>query len=174
MSRRTLAAAKIPQDWSDVLDQRAQLEGKSRSQLIQEAIAQYLHQPLDQELTLVSLALEIKNLKKQLSMLSLSSPAMVSSPAMAMERHQLNNIEQDGGTEKKISHQVNHKSPENKLFNTDWDYSELVNQFLKQEHLGRQSSKAKFLHKFVKYLSSQLNGSVRVGDKVSPLESVNH
>ena len=159
MSRRTLAAAKIPQDWSDVLDQRAQLEGKSRSQLIQEAIAQYLHQPLDQELTLVSLALEIDSLKKQLSMLSLSYQDL------AMERDQLNKMEQDGGTEKKTPPQVKHKSKENHLVNTDLDYSELVNQFLKQEHLGRQSSKAKFLLKFVKYLSSQLNGSVKVGEK---------
>lgn len=159
MSRRTLAAAKIPQDWSALLDQRAQLEGKSRSQLIQEAIAQYLHQPLDQELTLVSLALEIDSLKKQLSMLSLSYQDL------ARERDQLNKMEQDGGTEQKTPPQLKPKSKENHLVNTDLDYSELVNQFLKQEHLGRQSSKAKFLLKFVKYLSSQLNGSVKVGEK---------
>ncbi len=65
MSPRTLAAAKIPQDWSNLLDQRAQDQGKSRSQIIQAAIAQYLNQPINQELTLVSLAKEVDSLKSR-------------------------------------------------------------------------------------------------------------
>ncbi len=156
MSPRTLAAAKIPQDWSLMLDQRAQDEGKSRSQLIQSAIAQYLNQPINQELTLVSLALEVDSLKKQVSMLSTSSEEI------AIERDQLNNLHQEPHPSDNL---VNPESIENKLVNIQLDYWKLVDQFLNQEHLGRQSSKAKFLVKFVKYLSSQLNGSVKVGEK---------
>ena len=131
-----------------MLDQRAQDEGKSRSQLIQSAHAQYLNQPINQELTLVSLALEVDSLKKQVSMLSTSSEEI------AIERDQLNNLHQDEEPHPS-DNLVNPESEENKLVNIQLDYWKLVDQFLNQEHLGRQSSKAKFLVKFVKYLSSQ-------------------
>ena len=145
MCPRILAAAKIPQDWSLMLDQRARDEGKSRSQIIQKAIAEYLNQPFDQELTLASLALEVDSLKRQLSMLSISSEEI------AILRDRLN---QDGELQER-DNLVNHQSEENQLVNSQLDYWKLVDQFLNQEHLGRQSSKAKLLLKFVKYLSSQ-------------------
>ncbi len=115
MCPRILAAAKIPQDWSLMLDQRAQDEGKSRSQIIQEAIAQYLNQPINQELTLVSLALEVDSLKKQVSMLRISSEEI------ARERDKLNNLHQDGEPPER-DNPVNPESEENKLVNTQLDY----------------------------------------------------
>ena len=148
MCPRILAAAKIPQDWSLMLDQRARDEGKSRSQIIQEALALYLNQPLDQELTLVSLASEVDSLKKQLSRLSISSQEI------AILRDKLNNHHQDREPPER-DNPVNPESIESKLVKAQLDYWKLVDQFLNQEHLGRQSSKAKFLLKFVKYLSSQ-------------------
>ena len=148
MCPRILAAAKIPQDWSLMLDQRASDEGKSRSQIIQDAIAVYLNQPIDQELTLVSLAKEVDSLKKQLSKLSISSEEI------AILRNKLNHHHQELVPPER-DNQVNPESEETKLVNTQLDYWKLVDQFLNQEHLGRQSSKAKFLIKFVKYLSSQ-------------------
>lgn len=148
MCPRILAAAKIPQDLSEMIDQRAQDENKSRSQIIQDAIALYLNQPLNQELTLVSLAKEVDSLKKQLSMLSISSEEI------AILYHKLNNLHQEVVPPER-DNPVNPESEESKLINTQLDYWKLVDQFLNQEHLGRQSSKAKFLLKFVKYLSSQ-------------------
>jgi len=148
MCPRILAAAKIPQDWSLMLDQRARDEGKSRSQIIQEALALYLNQPLDQELTLVSLASEVDSLKKQLSRLRISSQEI------AILRDKLNNHHQDRKPPER-DNPVNPESIESKLVKAQLDYWKLVDQFLNQEHLGRQSSKAKFLLKFVKYLSSQ-------------------
>ena len=148
-----LAAAKIPQDWSLMLDQRASDEGKSRSQIIQDALAQYLHQPIDQELTLVSLAKEVENLKKALvDVESLSSE-------IALLHHKLSNIKQDEHLTKKqvpqTDNSVNYESEQAPLVNGGNDYRSLVNQFLNRQHLGRQSSKAKFLREFVKYLESQ-------------------
>ncbi len=148
-----LAAAKIPQDWSLMLDQRASDEGKSRSQIIQEAIAQYLDQPIKQELTLVSLAKEVENLKKALvDVESLSSE-------IALLQHKLSNIKQDEHLTKKqvpqTDNSVNYESEQTPLVRSGNDYRSLVNQFLNRQHLGRQSSKAKFLREFVKYLESQ-------------------
>ena len=153
MCPRTLAAAKIPQDWSEMLDQRARDEGISRSQIIQEALAQYLHQPIDQELTLVSLAKKVENLKKALvDVESLSSE-------IALLHHKLSNIKQNEHPTKKqvppTDNSVNYESEPAPLVNGRNDYRSLVNQFLNRERLGRQSSKAKFLREFVKYLESQ-------------------
>ena len=148
-----LAAAKIPQDWSLMLDQRASDEGKSRSQIIQEALAQYLDQPIEQELTLVSLAKEVENLKKALvDVESLSEE-------IALLHHKLSNIKQDEHLTKKqvpqTDNSVNYESEQTPLVRGGNDYRSLVNQFLNRQHLGRQSSKAKFLREFVKYLESQ-------------------
>ena len=136
-----------------VLDQRASDEGKSRSQIIQDALAQYLHQPIDQELTLASLAKEVENLKKALvDVESLKSE-------IALLHHQLSNIKQDEHlTLKQVSptdNSVNYESEQAPLVNGRNDYHSLVNQFLNRQRLGQQSSKAKFLREFVKYLSSQ-------------------
>ena len=153
MCPRILAAAKIPQDWSLLLDQRASDEGKSRSQILQEAIALYLDQPIDQELTLVSLAKEVESLKKALvDVESLKSE-------IALLHHKLSNIKQDEHlTLKQVSptdNSVNYESEQAPLVNGRNDYHSLVNQFLNRQRLGRQSSKAKFLREFVKYLESQ-------------------
>ena len=162
MCPRILAAAKIPQDWSLMLDQRASDEGKSRSQIIQDALAQYLHQPIDQQLTLVSLAKEIENLKKALvDVESLSEE-------IALLHHKLSNIKQDEHLTKKqvppTDNSVNYESEQASLVRSGNDYRSMVNQFLNRQHLGRQSSKAKFLREFVKYLESQ-SSAVRYIDK---------
>ena len=151
MCPRILAAAKIPQDWSDLLDQRARDEGKSRSQIIQDAIAQYLDQPIEQELTLVSLFREVKKLKKDMvDVESLYSE-------IALLHDQLSNILQDQHSiPKPVSPTDNNDQSESaRLVNGRNDYRSLVNQFLKRQRLGKQSSKAKFLIEFVKYLESQ-------------------
>ena len=148
-----LAAAKIPSDWSELLDQRAQDQGKSRSKIISEVIAQYLNQPLDRELTLVSLALEVENLKKALvDVESLKSE-------IALLHDQITLTKQDSHPIPKpappTDNSVNYQSESVRLVNGRNDYRSLVNQFLNRQHLGQQSSKAKFLREFVKYLSSQ-------------------
>ncbi len=153
MCPRILAAAKIPQDWSLMLDQRASDEGKSRSQILQEAIALYLDQPIDQELTLVSLAKEVESLKKALvDVESLKSE-------IALLHHKLSNIKQDEHLTLKpvppTDNSVNYESEQAPLVNGRNDYHSLVNQFLNRQRLGQQSSKAKFLREFVKYLESQ-------------------
>ncbi len=153
MCPRILAAAKIPQDWSLMLDQRAQAQGISRSQIIQEAIAQYLDQPIEQELTLVSLAKEVENLKKALvDVESLSEE-------IALLHHKLSKLKQDEHPTKEqvpsTDNSVNYESEPAPLVNGGNDYRSLVNQFLNRQHLGRQSSKAKFLREFIKYLQSQ-------------------
>ncbi len=153
MCPRILAAAKIPQDWSKLLDQRASDEGKSRSQIIQDAIAQYLDQPQTGELTLVSLALEVENLKKALvNVESLYSE-------IALGHDQITKIKQDQHPIPKpvspTDNSVNDQSKSARLVNGRNDYRSLVNQFLNRQHLGQQSSKAKFLREFVKYLESQ-------------------
>ena len=73
MAKKILAAAKIPQEWSEILDRRAIDKGISRSKVIQLAIAQYLNKPIEQEMTLVELAKEVDELKKPLWILSISS-----------------------------------------------------------------------------------------------------
>ena len=152
MSPRILAAAKIPQDWSDLLDQRARDEGLSRSQIIQDAIAQYLDQPMDKQLTLVSLFREVEKLKKDrvVDVESLYSE-------IALLHDQLSNILQDQHSiPKPVSPTDNNDQSESaRLVNGRNDYRSLVNQFLNRQRLGQQSSKAKFLREFVKYLESQ-------------------
>ncbi len=88
----------------------------------------------------------------------------ISSQEIATLRDQLNKLHQDGEPPE-TDNQVYHESEDNKLLNTQQHYWKLVNQFLNQERLGRQSSKAKFLVKFVKYLSSQERGSAKVREK---------
>lgn len=153
MSSRILAAAKIPQDWSDLLDQRARDEGKSRSQIIQDAIAQYLDQPMDQELTLVSLFRQVEKLKKDMvDVESLYSE-------IALLHHKLSQIKQDQhpipNQVSPTDNPVNDKTEEARLVKGRNDYHSLINQFLNRQRLGQQSSKAKFLREFVKYLESQ-------------------
>ena len=153
MSPRILAAAKIPQDWSDLLDQRARDEGKSRSQIIQDAIARYIDQPPTCELTLVSLAREVEKLKKDM----VDVESLYSEIALLHDK--LSNIKQDQhpipNQVPQTDNPVNDKSESAQLVNSRNDYSSLVNQFLKRQRLGKQSSKAKFLIEFVKYLESQ-------------------
>jgi hypothetical protein len=152
MSPRILAAAKIPQDWSDLLDQRARDEGLSRSQIIQDAIAQYLDQPMDEELTLVSLFREVEKLKKDMV---LDVESLYSEIALLHDK--LSNILQDQHSiPKPVSPTDNNDQSESaRLVNGRNDYRSLVNQFLNRQRLGQQSSKAKFLKEFVKYLQSQ-------------------
>lgn len=152
MSPRILAAAKIPQDWSDLLDQRARDEGLSRSQIIQDAIAQYLDQPMDEELTLVSLFREVEKLKKDMV---LDVESLYSEIALLHDK--LSNILQDQHSiPKPVSPTDNNDQSESaRLVNGRNDYRSLVNQFLNRQRLGQQSSKAKFLKEFVKYLESQ-------------------
>ena len=152
MPRRILAAAKIPQDLSLMLDQRVRDEGKSRSGIITDAIAQYLNQPFDQELTLASLAREIDSVKKALvDVESLKSE-------IALLHRKIINLKQEEHTmDKQVPpyYPVNDQSPSESLVNRPHDYRSMVNQFLNRQRLGKQSSKAKFLMEFIKYLESQ-------------------
>lgn len=152
MPRRILAAAKIPQDLYNMLDQRVRDEGKSRSRIITDAIAQYLNQPCNQELTLASLARELDSVKKVLvDVESLKSE-------IALLHQKIINLKQEKQImDKQVpsSYPVNDQYPPESLVNRPHDYRSMVNQFLNRQRLGKQSSKAKFLNEFVKYLESQ-------------------
>ena len=83
--------------------------------------------------------MDLEYLKSEIAQLRNSLPKMKESSLVRQEKDD----------------RVSLKIKEDNLVNLNLDYWKLANQFLNRERLGRQSSKAKLLVKFVKFLESQ-------------------